>query len=66
MTRLLKQILYSTNILLEKLGGANYFTPLELTSEFHRIEVYQDDIPKTLFSTLNGYYEYMENVFWSK
>lgn len=53
-----KYPLPNINELLDKLGKCQYFTTLDLASGFHQIEMDQEDIEKTAFSTDQGHYEY--------
>lgn len=49
--------------LLDKLGKCHYFTTFDLASRFHQIEINEDGIPKTTFSTENGHFEYLRMHF---
>jgi len=37
--------------ILDQLGGAKYFSVVDLASGFHQIKMHPDDSPKTAFST---------------
>lgn len=52
--------------LLDKLGKCQYFSTLDLASGFHQIEMAQNDIEKTAFSTENGHFEYLRMPFGLK
>lgn len=52
--------------LLDKLGRCQYFTTLDLASGFHQIELAEEDIQKTAFSTENGHYEFLRMPFGLK
>lgn len=52
--------------ILDKLGKCNYFTTLDLANGFHQIEMKQQDIPKTAFSTENGHFEFKRMPFGLK
>lgn len=61
-----KYPLPNINDLLDKLGKCQYFSTLDLASGFHQIEMDQDDIEKTAFSTDQGHYEYTRMPFGLK
>lgn len=48
---------------LEKLKGSLYFTSLDLASGYHQIEMEEQAIPKTAFTTPDGHYEYLRVPF---
>lgn len=52
--------------ILDKLGKCNYFSTLDLANGFHQIEMRQEDIPKTAFSTDTGHYEFRRMPFGLK
>lgn len=52
--------------LLDKLGRCQYFTTLDLASGFHQIEMDENDIAKTAFTSENGHYEYLRMPFGLK
>lgn len=50
----------------DKLGRPQYFTTLDLAKGFHQIEIAEEDIKKTAFSTNNGHYEFVRMPFGLK
>ena len=52
--------------ILDKLGKAQYFTTLDLANGFYQIQMNENDIPKTAFSTDTGHYEYLRMPFGLK
>lgn len=54
-----------TNIF-DKIGNAEYYTKLDLSSGFLHIPVEPGDIPKTAISTDNGHYEFVRMPFGMK
>jgi len=49
--------------ILGKLGQCQYLTTIYLAKGFHQIEMDQDSIQKTAFSTKSGHYEYVRMPF---
>ncbi|GBG85561.1 hypothetical protein CBR_g40199 [Chara braunii] len=49
--------------LLERLGGAKYFSKLDLKSEYHQIEIQPRDRYKTAFKTRYGHFEWIVITF---
>lgn len=52
--------------ILDKLGRAMYFTTLDLAKGYHQVEIAEQDIKKTAFSTDNGHYEFTRMPFGLK
>lgn len=50
----------------DKLGKSMYFTTLDLAKGFHQIEIAEEDIRKTAFSTDKGHYEFVRMPFGLK
>lgn len=52
--------------ILDKLGRAQYFSTLDLANGYHPVEMAQQDISKTAFSTELGHYEFKKMPFGLK
>ncbi|GKE16568.1 retrotransposon protein, putative, ty3-gypsy subclass [Tanacetum coccineum] len=44
--------------LFDQLQGSQYFSKIDLRSEYHQLRVHEDDIPKTTFRTRYGRFEF--------
>ncbi|GBG80326.1 hypothetical protein CBR_g30694 [Chara braunii] len=49
--------------LLERLGGAKFFSKLDLKSEYHQLEIRKEDRYKTTFKTRYGHFEWLVMPF---
>jgi hypothetical protein len=51
------------DILFDQLAGARVFSKVDLRSGYHQIKIRPEDVPKTVFSTRHGLYEYLVMSF---
>ena len=49
--------------LLDQLGGARYFSTLDLASKFWQIQMEPESLEKTAFATPQGLYEFLVMLF---
>jgi hypothetical protein len=58
-----KYLLPRFDLLFNQLIGAQVSSKIDLRSGYHQIKIYEEDIPKTTFSTQYGLYEYLVMSF---
>jgi hypothetical protein len=58
-----KYLLPRIDILFYQLAGAKVFSKADLRSGYHQIKIHPEDVPKTVFSTRYGLYEYLVMSF---
>ncbi|WVZ89331.1 hypothetical protein U9M48_035752, partial [Paspalum notatum var. saurae] len=51
------------DILFDQLAGVKVFSKIDLRSDYYKIKIREEDIPKTAFSTRYGLYEYLVMSF---
>ncbi|MCO5566565.1 hypothetical protein L7F22_020242 [Adiantum nelumboides] len=49
--------------LFDRLSGAQYFSKIDLRSGFYQVQIQAEDIPKTVFNTRFGHYEFVVMPF---
>lgn len=52
-----------SNELLDSLQGTGYFSKLDLASGYHQIRIAKQDVPKIVFNTRYGHYEWLVMSF---
>jgi hypothetical protein len=51
------------DILFDQLAGGQVFSKIDLRSDYHQIKIHAEDIPKTVFTTRHGLFEYLVMSF---
>jgi hypothetical protein len=59
VTRLISYLLPRINDAMNSLGGTLYFSTLDLESGFFQMEMEEEDISKTAFTTFYGLFEFV-------
>ncbi|KAG1226624.1 hypothetical protein G6F68_019710 [Rhizopus microsporus] len=59
LTRRLNTPLPRIDECLERLGGARYFSSIDLKSGYHQVRIKDEDVAKTAFNTRYGSYEFL-------
>ena len=49
--------------LFDKMNGASLFSKIDLQSGYHQLRIKEGGIPKTVFRTRFGYYEFIVEYF---
>jgi hypothetical protein len=58
-----KYLLPHIDLLFDQLIGAQVSSKIDLLSGYHQIKIYEEDIPKTAFSTRYSLYDYLVMSF---
>jgi hypothetical protein len=51
------------DILFDQLAGVQVFSKIDLYSDYHQIKIWDEDIPRTTFTTRHGLFEYLVMSF---
>jgi hypothetical protein len=51
------------DILFDQLAGVQVFSKIDLYSDYHQIKIWDEDIPRTAFTTRHGLFEYLVMSF---